>query len=194
MCPHCGSLERTRLLLFYLQNETLLFKRQLKLLHVAPEPCLQKIISQLNIEYIDADINPVNAKHVIDITSIPYPDNYFDLVICSHVLGHIQDESKAVSEINRTLKPGCEALILTLLDHSNETSEIPFLETDKERLRHYGEPDLKRLHGTDFAKRLEMKNWIVSCIDYKQLLPSQLHLLHQFGDGAREMIFKCTKR
>ena len=43
---------------------------------------------------------------VCDITRLPYPDQTFDLVICSEVLEHIPDHRQAVSELVRVLKPG----------------------------------------------------------------------------------------
>lgn len=42
---------------------------------------------------------------VADIFELPFKDNYFDLVICSEVLEHIQDHRAAISETVRVLKP-----------------------------------------------------------------------------------------
>ncbi len=41
-----------------------------------------------------------------DVTKLPFADHAFDLVICSEVLEHIPEDSKAISEIIRVLKPG----------------------------------------------------------------------------------------
>lgn len=41
-----------------------------------------------------------------DVTSLPFQDQSFDLVICSEVLEHIPEDGKAVREITRVLKDG----------------------------------------------------------------------------------------
>lgn len=43
--------------------------------------------------------------------SLPYADNEFDVVYCSHVLEHVNDEKKSLEEIKRVLKPGGTLII-----------------------------------------------------------------------------------
>ncbi len=193
-CPNCGSLERTRILNFYLENETSLFKNDLKVLHVAPEDCLFKILKKLDIEYVDGDINEANATHLIDLTEIPYSDNYFDLIICSHVLGHIPDEARAIREMKRVLKEDGTALVMTLIDLNSEiTFEDKSVNSDQQRLLKYGESDLCRLHGLDFDQRLKSEGFKVEKINYTEKLPKEYAERYQLGDGSRELIFRCTK-
>jgi len=49
---------------------------------------------------------------VCDITSIPEPDSSFDAILCSEVLEHIPEPTRALGEFARLLKPG-GVLILT---------------------------------------------------------------------------------
>lgn len=194
-CPYCQSLERVRLLDYYLQNETNLYERRgLKLLHFAPEKCLFDKFNKLDIEYVDGDINADYARNIVDITNIGFDDNYFDLIICSHVLGHVPNEQKAVSEMFRVLKNNGVALVLTLINRDNKvTFENSEVITATERLKMYGEPDLCRLHGQDFADRLSSGGFKVTTIDYRHNFSERDRVRFGLGNGEREIIFKCEK-
>ncbi|KKS03406.1 MAG: Methyltransferase type 11 [candidate division WWE3 bacterium GW2011_GWE2_42_25] len=41
-----------------------------------------------------------------DITKLRFPDNYFDKIVCTEVLEHIDDDVTAIKELYRVLKPG----------------------------------------------------------------------------------------
>lgn len=194
-CPYCSSLERVRLLDLYLDQELNVYKKKdIKVLHFAPEAILFKKFSSQQIEYIDCDINPAYARYIVDITSIPYPDDYFNLIICSHVLGHIPDEVKAIHELKRVLKDDGIALIMTLLNLKEEkTFEDPKINSAQDRLKYYGEPDLCRLHGNDFAARMQSQGFKVERIDYRKQVPEEVVVKNSLGNGEREIIFKCTK-
>lgn len=194
-CPYCGSLERNRLLLLFLQRKNMLTGKDIQLLHFAPEYCLKRIFSALkNIDYVDADINPNLATHEVDITKVPFKDNSFDLIICSHVLGHVPDEHKGLTELFRVLKPGGVAIIMTLIDKNRaHTFEDPQLNTASERLINYGEPDLCRLHGMDFKNRIEKANFYVEIVDYSKELNKSEREKYSLGNGDRELIFLSRK-
>ncbi|MDR2086246.1 MAG: class I SAM-dependent methyltransferase [Dysgonamonadaceae bacterium] len=194
-CPYCGSLERVRNLLFYIENETGLLTGKFRLLHFAPEWCLLPVFKKAaNLDYITADINPDLADHVVDIMDIPFEDESFDYIICFHVLGHVPDEKKAIEEMYRVLKPEGTALIATIIDLNNpHTFETDDADTPQKRLYYYSEPDLLRLHGTDFDQRLTQGGFKVEMIDYPSVLGEEIKRKYVLGDGKRELIFKCVK-
>ncbi|GAC1389418.1 MAG: hypothetical protein NVS4B11_03680 [Ktedonobacteraceae bacterium] len=70
---------------------------------------------------------------------IPYAQNLFDVILCSHVLEHIPDDRQAMSELYRILKPGRWALLLVPFDAERaETFEDPNVVDPKERTPLFG--------------------------------------------------------
>jgi SAM-dependent methyltransferase len=193
-CPHCHSLERTRLLYFYLERETDIFDGKKIVLHFAPERMLEKKIKSTGCDYVSADINPAYADQVIDITDIPYPESTFNYIICSHVLGHVPDEKKAIDEMYRVLKPGGRAIVLTVINKEMTTTfEDQTIQSPDDKLKNYGENDLVRLHGLDFEERLKRANMDIRKIDYRNTFTKSENIKYSLGDGNRELIFDCIK-
>lgn len=193
-CPNCGSLERTRLLYLYLQNKTNAFKSQPAILHFAPEKSLSKILKNNNPNYIDCDIDPNLASVKVDITDIQYDDQSFDMVICSHVLAHVKNEKKGIQEICRVLKPKGFAIIMTQINDTEKTLEHADVDTAEKKLAAYGQDDLYRRHGRDFASRLTTINEsTVIAMDYRNQFSAEENDRYCLGDGSREMIYICGK-
>jgi SAM-dependent methyltransferase len=136
-CPGCDSRERQRLLYLYLHERTNLFKDRLRVLHVAPEDCLQpKLASSPNIDYISADLSSSTAMTRMDITDIQFPNGSFDVILCSHVLEHVGDDRRAMRELHRILRPGGWAILQVPVDSSQEhTFEDPRVTDPRERER-----------------------------------------------------------
>jgi SAM-dependent methyltransferase len=195
VCPNCHSLERTRVLMYYLLRETDIFKGGKKILHFAPEYGIEKNLKKTGNYYITGDINPAYANHVVDITDIPYKDNYFDYILCSHVLGHVADEVKAIDEMYRVLANGGTAIVLTPVDESLEnTFEDKNILDPGDRKKKYGEPDLLRLHGKDFIQRLKRRNVHVTRLDYRLTFSDKEREQFSLGNGTRELLFICKKK
>ena len=105
LCPKCLSLERHRLIWLFLKNKTNFFKKNLKVLHIAPEQCFYKNFKALkNIDYVTADLESPLADIKTDIQNMPFENNCFDVIICNHVLEHVENDFKAMSELYRILK------------------------------------------------------------------------------------------
>lgn len=157
LCPNCLALERHRLMYLYLQRKTNFFKDNLKLLHVAPEYCFIDRFERLkNIDYITADIESPLAKVKMDIHQIPFDANTFDVAFCNHVMEHVDDDIKAMSELHRVLKPGGWAIIQSPQDWSRATTfEDSSITDPKERERLFWQDDHVRLFGRDYGQRLE---------------------------------------
>lgn len=156
-CPVCGSLDRERLLYLYLLHKTDIFEGPKKVLHVAPEKSVENILrTKETIEYLTADIALQNVMLKMDITDIQFPDDFFDAIICNHVLEHIIDDGKAMSELYRTLKPGGWAILQVPLSLTLKTTYEDFSITTKTgREKAFGQGDHVRIYAEDnYQKRL----------------------------------------
>lgn len=158
-CPYCGCHDRERHLYMYLDKLNLWIRLTgSSVIHFAPEDKIAKrIMSQNPALYVKADLVPGSLDiEKIDITAIPKPNESFDLLICNHVLEHVPDDRRALSEIFRILKPGGYAILQTpyssFLSNSFSDSSI---NTDALRLRYYGQEDHVRLYGRDLFARIE---------------------------------------
>lgn len=195
-CPNCLSLERTRLLWFFLTEEIFpKLNADARVLHFAPEIGIKNKMKKMkSISYTNADIDSLFADSVMDITCIPAEKEEFDLIICSHVLGHVPDESTAISELFRVLKPEGVALIMSLVDNTLETTyENSNVRSPGDKLLHYSENNLVRLHGRDFKTRISKGGFNVEEINYSKALGSDISSRFCLGDGNRETIYVCTK-
>lgn len=177
LSPSTLSLERHRLLWLYLQNETKFFTRELKLLHFAPEQAFYRRFKKLkNIDYTTTDLNSPLADIKADICNLPLEDNTYDVILCNHVLEHIPDHQKAISELFRVLKPGGWGIVQIPQDLARETTYEDDSITDaKERTKIFGQYDHLRVYGLDFPNFLEKAGFEVEMIDYtKQFSQEEL--------------------
>lgn len=158
LCPSCLSLERHRLIWLYLQRTSDFFTSKKKVLHIAPEACFIPRFEKIHgADYITGDIESPLAKVKMDIHAIPFEANTFDVVLCNHVLEHVNSDIKAMSEISRVLKPGGFAILQVPFFHPipDVTIEDLTVTDPKERERLFGQDDHVRKFGKDYTKRIE---------------------------------------
>lgn len=162
-CVHCGSLERHRLIWLYFEQRTDLFDgRDKSMLHVAPEPIFDALLSKrLGKSHVTADLFNPNAMVKMDITDIQYPDDAFDVIYCSHVLEHVPDDMRAMREFHRVLKPSGWAILLVPIQAGAVTEEDLSITDPQERARRYGQADHVRQYGEDYVDRLRAAGFTV---------------------------------
>jgi SAM-dependent methyltransferase len=192
LCPGCGSLERHRLLWLYLKNRTDLFRRRLRVLHIAPEPMFAKeLATNPLLRYSTADLASKSADVKTDITSVAFKENSFDAVLCNHVLEHVEDDRKAMAELRRVLMPGGWAILNSPIDSERpETFEDSSITSPDERERAFGQSDHVRLYGRDYKERLTTAGFDVSIDNYADELDTDTVL--ECGIKP-EPIYFCTK-
>ena len=157
LSPGTLSLERHRQMWLYLQNETDFFTKNYKVLHIAPEQeFLRKFKKMKNLDYISADLYSPIVDVKADILDLPFEDESFDVIFCNHVLEHIEDDTKAMSEIYRVMKKSGWGIIQVPMKNSLEKTYEDFSITDpKERQKYFGQYDHVRWYGMDYFDRLK---------------------------------------
>jgi SAM-dependent methyltransferase len=154
-CPVCGSLERHRLLKWYIGDHADDLLRGKRVLHFAPERCMTAIVKQAQpATYVTADLHEPNADEKLNIEAIDKPANSFDVIICSHVLEHV-DDRRALEEIHRVLSDGGAAILMVpIIEAWQRTYENSRVRTTRERELHFNQRDHVRFYGRDFRTRI----------------------------------------
>jgi glycosyltransferase involved in cell wall biosynthesis/ubiquinone/menaquinone biosynthesis C-methylase UbiE len=191
LCPACTSLERHRALWLFLERRTnLLATPGLRLLHFAPEACLEPRFRQLfGAGYVTADLQDPRADVRADITALQFPDASFDAVHCSHVLEHVPDDRKAMRELWRVLVPGGLALVMVPLRGAVTEEDLAVTDPD-ERTRRYGQADHVRYYGADIVDRLREAGFVVDPADIGTMFSAQERASMGLGGG---LIHVCRK-
>lgn len=187
ICPKCGSLGRQRRL-WLLINETIPFKKSEFILHFSPSKILQKKLKNIYPNYVTTDYNGnLYADMSYDILNINVPDNSYDKIICYHVLEHIIDDMRAISELNRILKPG-GILILQTPFKKEDIYEDYSITTKEGRLKHFGQDDHVRIYSVNGLKARVEKNFFkVEVLSFNESIDNK------FGFKPEESILLCTK-
>ena len=149
--------------------------RDKRVLHFAPERHLSRFIVETGpAKYIRCDLYPRSPDiECVNMLDIPYDDGSFDLVIANHVLEHVTDDLRALSEIRRVLSLGGQAILQT--PYSSQllhTWSDAGIDTDEARLQAYGQEDHVRLYGRDIFERLASTGLVPDTGTHDQLLPS----------------------
>ncbi|TFG76276.1 MAG: class I SAM-dependent methyltransferase [Flavobacteriales bacterium] len=168
LSPSTLSLERHRLLWLYLKRETDFFSAPLKVLHFAPEQAFYKRFRKLkNITYITTDLNSPLADVKADICNLPFADDSFDVILCNHVLEHIPDDTKAMRELYRVLRPSGWGIFQIPQDLNRKTTFEDHSITDKkERAKIFGQYDHVRIYGWDFFDKLKNVGFKAEALEY----------------------------
>ncbi|WP_417428981.1 class I SAM-dependent methyltransferase [Halpernia sp.] len=175
LSPGTLSLERHRQMWLYLKNETDFFTKNYKVLHMAPEQSFFKRFKMMkNLDYLTADLFSPIVDVKADILNLPFEDESFDVVFCNHVLEHIEDDRKAMSELFRVMKPGGWGIFQVPMKNSLEKTYEDFnIKDPKERQKHFGQYDHVRWYGMDYFDRLKSVGFKVDANFYSRKFSSE---------------------
>ena len=165
MCPRCGSLRRSRRL-FALINNCL--DDTSNVLHFSPERSLSsKLRKLLNNRYITSDYaGEFQADKHFDLRQTGEADTKYGLIICYHVLEHIEEDAKAINELYRILKPGGKCLLQTPF-REGEIYEDFSIRTPEGRTEAFGQWDHVRVYSAEgLAERLRAAGFRVEILTF----------------------------
>ncbi|NHC12615.1 methyltransferase domain-containing protein [Motilibacter deserti] len=185
VCPRCGTLERHRRMILFLRTRTDIGRSPLRVLHVAPEPSIRRELQGLgNLDYVTGDLFVEDVDVRLDVTDIQFKDAVFDVVICSHVLEHVDDDRAAMRELRRVLKPDGWALVDVPCDPSlPAVYEDPTITDPAQRLEHFGQEDHVRCYDVrEFLERMRDAGFEVT-EDPLEATPEQARR-YVLGDGT----------
>ncbi len=175
LSPGTLSLERHRLIWLYLQSETDFFTKPSKVLHMAPEKAFMTRLRKLkHLDYTTCDLESPLAEIKADICDLPFADNSFDWILCNHVLEHIPNDTKAMQELFRVLKPAGKALLQVPLDTARDSTFEDNSITDKAmRTKVFGQYDHVRIYGMDYFDMLRAVGFEVDELKFGKTLSEE---------------------
>lgn len=186
ICPNCGSQPRQRALFKYLRAELLatylyaIKEKGVLCLEIAP--CLSPVEKALKgVVYISVDLEDPCAMYQMDLTNLIFKDFTFDLVVCSHVLEHVKNDSLAIGQIYRVLKKDGIALIQIPISSYEDPLGKCTMEFGERRFYEH-----VRSYGWDFNERLINAGFKVNVIRFSNYDSSKLGI-------EKEAIFECKK-
>lgn len=175
LSPSTLSLERHRLLWLYLKNRTDFFTSKYRVLHFAPEQAFYSRFRKLrNLDYITTDLNSPLADVKADICNLPFVDNSFDIILCNHVLEHIPNDTRAMEELYRVLRPGGWGIFQIPQDLNRlDTFEDNTITDPRERAKIFGQYDHVRIYGRDYFDKLRKVGFTVKEEDFTSSLTGE---------------------
>ena len=201
LTPSNGANARQRLVWHYLENKLNILHKKYSLLHVAPElSYFEKLSKRKNLTYIAGDkmvsgySNQKGVKN-IDLTNLSYKNNFFDLIICNHVLEHIQDDNKAIFEMYRVLKKGGKAIITVPINEKlSATYENSSITKVSDRIKHFGQWDHVRWYGLDIKDRISKAGFFVNMNRYSNNFSKKDFIRYGFSDSLIIIASKPDKK
>lgn len=194
ICPFCFSMDRERMYRLYMEKETDLLVSANSVLHISSEQSMRKwLINNHNIHYVGGNITTEDGMRQIDITSIDYPDEMFDAVVCSYVLERVPNDLQALKELYRVMKKDGWGIFQVPISLSlQNTKEDPTIVSPQHRFRAFGQKDHVRLYARgDYVKKLQSVGFTVKPIQLSQRFRDQD--IMKYGLSPKDVLYIVTK-
>ena len=187
LCPNCGSISRSRRLWDMLESEFL--KEKITVLDFSPSRSRYDILKHNpSITYMSsAYCDNFKSDYKYDITNIDSKNEKFDLIICYHILEHIENDYQAMKELHRILKKDGHCIIQTPFKEG-DIDEDPSAKTEEDRLKHFGQEDHVRIYSANgLQERLTNCGFQVTIKEYNAEADNR------YGFNDKETVLICKK-
>lgn len=188
-CPKCGSIARERRL-WEILNRDYLDRARLILDFSPSRATYRKLKARLGKNYTGTDLSgDFLSDQAYDITKIECANESFDLILCYHILEHIEDDRKAMRELFRILQKGGTCLVQTPFKEG-EIYEDYSIQNPEERLRAFGQEDHVRIYSlAELKSRLEESGFHCETLNFSTNSASE----NYHGFKEKEHILTCRK-
>jgi SAM-dependent methyltransferase len=171
-CPSCGASPRQRLVAHLLDSGGLKIPPGGSVLHIAPnEAGLVRRFQAQAGDYVPADLHPdaYPLEGIIPLDLMSFEANQrYDVVYASHVMEHVEDDGRVLSNIYSALKSGGEAWLIVPLWDSHTVDGHKGM-SQREREKRFGQWDHIRQYGPDFADRIRAAGFSLEVIAARDL-------------------------
>lgn len=192
ICPVCKSMPRHRILASWCNDHVQLLQSS-NILYFAPEYCMSLWMKSHRVKCATSDLC-AEADYKLDIQRTGLPDASYSMVICNHVLEHVDDFRMALNELYRILQPGGMLICSFPMDPKVELlDEDPSVTTEEERLARFGQNDHKRVFGMKAEQFLTEAGFEVERIDGDEC-PDEIVPVVGPADYDINRLFYCKKK
>lgn len=197
LCVFCTAFPRHRALLPLIEKWVEAAESDVKLMHVAPDACMRaQLLEHRKLKYMGIDRFTPGHSYPPDtihgnIENLDLEDESMDVIICLHVLEHVDDDRKSLSEMTRILKPGGIAVLAFPFKEGELTYEDPDIVDPKKRAKAFGQWDHVRYYGEGAAERISDAGLETKKVTSKDIWSEEV--ITRWGLLPNEVFFMCKK-
>ena len=187
ICPSCGSLGRNRRLFSLLKGKWI--NEKINVLDFSPSRCIYRNMKRRQeLKYFASDLSgKFISDYQFDIRAIATSNEFFDLIICYHILEHVIEDIEAMQELYRVLKLGGYCIVQTPFKEGNIYENYTVV-TEDDRRKHFGQEDHVRIYSVEGLKnRLCDVGFSVEILTFNELSENY------FGFDETETVLVCKK-
>lgn len=169
ICPCCNGSDRDRLIVAFLEKIGLSAKKEGKILQFAPSNAIEHwiVANCESLTYHSTDKYMEGVTFQADIQKMDsVEDGYYDYIICSHVLEHVEKDDLAMKELYRILSEDGTGILLVPICLNADAIDEEWGLSEEENWRRFGQNDHCRLYNKDgFLARLKAAGFYVRQLD-----------------------------